>query len=249
MDHLGKENCPPTTIFSTPPRKSPSEGNCVENTFMESPVMVKVIFDDVISASDDELFASHGPFTKYDDNDITTDDENVFFFLRNENEEGGEKKRSSYSGVRGPKADAKALSLVTNCPVSVKWLLDNFEYYPKRSLPRGFVYEEYVSLCNTNALEPVNAASFGKLIRSVFPGLKTRRLGTRGNSKYHYNGVYLKPSSHLMAVFNLIKSQQGLNYEGNGKRGRKVRRRSVNNDLLRNADEFMECPPEVKCQV
>ena len=31
--------------------------------------------------------------------------------------------------------------------------------------------------------EPVNAASFGKLIRSVFLGLRTRRIGTRGNSK------------------------------------------------------------------
>ncbi len=73
--------------------------------------------------------------------------------------------RSSYSGIRGPKADAKALSLVTNCPVSVKWLVDNFEYCPGRSLPRGFVYDQYVLLCNENGLEPVNAASFGKLIR------------------------------------------------------------------------------------
>lgn len=73
--------------------------------------------------------------------------------------------RSSYSGIRGPKADQKALSLVTNCPVSVKWLVDNFEYCPGRSLPRGFVYDQYVLLCTENGLEPVNAASFGKLIR------------------------------------------------------------------------------------
>ena len=45
--------------------------------------------------------------------------------------------------------------------------------------------------------EPVNAASFGKLIRSVFLGLRTRRIGTRGNSKYHYYGIRVKPNSVL----------------------------------------------------
>lgn len=43
----------------------------------------------------------------------------------------------------------------------------------------------------------MNPASFGKLIRSVFLGLRTRRLGTRGNSKYHYYGIRIKPSSQL----------------------------------------------------
>lgn len=52
--------------------------------------------------------------------------------------------------------------------------------------------------CNEQKLEPVNAASFGKLIRSVFSGLRTRRLGTRGNSKYHYYGIRIKPGSLLI---------------------------------------------------
>ncbi|VUZ54318.1 unnamed protein product [Hymenolepis diminuta] len=43
----------------------------------------------------------------------------------------------------------------------------------------------------------MNPASFGKLIRSVFLGLRTRRLGTRGNSKYHYYGIRIKPTSQL----------------------------------------------------
>ena len=38
----------------------------------------------------------------------------------------------------------------------------------------------------------MNAASFGKLIRSVFLGLRTRRIGTRGNSKYHYYGIQVR---------------------------------------------------------
>lgn len=51
--------------------------------------------------------------------------------------------------------------------------------------------------CNEHKLDAVNAASFGKLIRSVFTGLRTRRLGTRGNSKYHYYGIRVKPGSCL----------------------------------------------------
>lgn len=51
--------------------------------------------------------------------------------------------------------------------------------------------------CNEHKLDAVNAASFGKLIRSVFTGLRTRRLGTRGNSKYHYYGIRVKPGSSL----------------------------------------------------
>ena len=35
------------------------------------------------------------------------------------------------------------------------------------------------------------------MIRSVFVGLRTRRLGTRGNSKYHYYGIRIKPGSAL----------------------------------------------------
>lgn len=32
----------------------------------------------------------------------------------------------------------------------------------------------------------LNPASFGKLVRIIFPNVQTRRLGVRGESKYHY---------------------------------------------------------------
>lgn len=35
-------------------------------------------------------------------------------------------------------------------------------------------------------MPPLNPASFGKLVRIIFPGIQTRRLGQRGESKYHY---------------------------------------------------------------
>ncbi|KAH7986685.1 hypothetical protein HPB52_024797 [Rhipicephalus sanguineus] len=61
-------------------------------------------------------------------------------------------------------------------------------------------YNHYLRHCGEHKLEPVNAASFGKLIRSVFLGLRTRRLGTRGNSKYHYYGIRVKPNSPLNQI-------------------------------------------------
>ncbi|KAF9800534.1 hypothetical protein SFRURICE_005210 [Spodoptera frugiperda] len=78
-------------------------------------------------------------------------------------------------------------------PATVQWLLDHYETADGVSLPRSTLYAHYLRHCATHRLEPVNAASFGKLIRSVFLGLRTRRLGTRGNSKYHYYGIRAKP--------------------------------------------------------
>lgn len=68
----------------------------------------------------------------------------------------------------------------TPLPVcQVQWLLDNYETAEGVSLPRSTLYCHYLLHCQEQKLEPVNAASFGKLIRSVFMGLRTRRLGTR----------------------------------------------------------------------
>ncbi|KAI0596690.1 RFX DNA-binding domain-containing protein [Biscogniauxia sp. FL1348] len=68
----------------------------------------------------------------------------------------------------------------------------------KGSVPRGRVYANYASRCATERITVLNPASFGKLVRVLFPGLKTRRLGVRGESKYHY------------VSFNLIDDQPEL---------------------------------------
>uniref|UniRef100_A0A5K3FHP3 RFX-type winged-helix domain-containing protein n=1 Tax=Mesocestoides corti TaxID=53468 RepID=A0A5K3FHP3_MESCO len=82
-------------------------------------------------------------------------------------------------------------------PVTVQWLLQNYETAEGVSLPRSTLYSHYLNHCLDYWLEPMNPASFGKLIRSVFVGLRTRRLGTRGNSKYHYYGIRIKQTSSL----------------------------------------------------
>ncbi|XP_065175750.1 DNA-binding protein RFX2-like isoform X2 [Sycon ciliatum] len=83
------------------------------------------------------------------------------------------------------------------CPATVQWLIENFETADGISLPRSTLYHFYLRHCSSSKVDAVNAASFGKLIRSVFLGLRTRRLGTRGNSKYHYYGIRIKPTSSL----------------------------------------------------
>ncbi|KAL8598600.1 hypothetical protein ACOMHN_013483 [Nucella lapillus] len=82
-------------------------------------------------------------------------------------------------------------------PATVQWLLDNYETSEGVSLPRSTLYYHYLRHCQEQNLDPMNPASFGKLIRSVFLGLRTRRLGTRGNSKYHYYGIRIKANSPL----------------------------------------------------
>ncbi|RUS79241.1 hypothetical protein EGW08_012971 [Elysia chlorotica] len=79
----------------------------------------------------------------------------------------------------------------------VQWLIDNYETAEGVSLPRSTLYFHYLRHCQEQCLDPMNPASFGKLIRSVFLGLRTRRLGTRGNSKYHYYGIRIRANSSL----------------------------------------------------
>eukprot|EP01134_Creolimax_fragrantissima_P004300 CFRG4300T1 len=81
--------------------------------------------------------------------------------------------------------------------IIAQWLIQNYESADEQSLPRQVVYEQYEAYCWNNNRDPINAASFGKHIRAIFPNLKTRRLGTRGNSKYHYYGIRIRPASEL----------------------------------------------------
>lgn len=71
------------------------------------------------------------------------------------------------------------------------WLYKNCTTSPDDNVPRNRIYARYVALCSELNLKPLNPASFGKLVRSVFQGIKTRRLGVRGQSKYHYCGLKL----------------------------------------------------------
>lgn len=73
------------------------------------------------------------------------------------------------------------------------------------------MYTSYVQRCAREKIAVLNPASFGKLVRVLYPGLKTRRLGVRGESKYHYVDFDLDiPGFELVedSVENEIPQQQ-----------------------------------------
>lgn len=99
-----------------------------------------------------------------------------------------------------PPIDGKGhpnLTQSTNVCATIRWLLQHCEAAADVSLPRSTVYNLYLQHCNEIELNPVNVAVFGKLIHYVFLGLRSRRLGIRGNSKYYYCGIRLTSRAAL----------------------------------------------------
>lgn len=91
-------------------------------------------------------------------------------------------------------------NFTSHCLPQIQWLCDNYEGAEGVSLPRCTLYYHYLLHCQEHKLEPVNAASFGKLIRSVFMGLRTRRLGTR----YLWAHTHTPHSMYTFLDFNRI---------------------------------------------
>ena len=76
-------------------------------------------------------------------------------------------------------ADAALFCLV------VGRLTSNYAPYPDGNVPRQGLYFSYRRICDQYGIPHINTATLGKAIRLCFPTIKTRRLGVRGNSKYH----------------------------------------------------------------
>lgn len=55
---------------------------------------------------------------------------------------------------------------------------------------------------SVNAARVLSAPDFGKIIKCVFPYVKARRLGTRGNSKYpfHSEAIFQERPAFLLKV-------------------------------------------------
>ncbi|XP_065202698.1 uncharacterized protein LOC135833024 isoform X2 [Planococcus citri] len=79
---------------------------------------------------------------------------------------------------------------VQDCSI---WISDNFFEVAgnKPAIDRARMYELYTNYCLLKLCTPVDRALFGKIIRKVFPKLKSRRLIQNQVLKYHYVG--LKP--------------------------------------------------------
>ncbi|GFT09785.1 DNA-binding protein Rfx5 [Nephila pilipes] len=85
----------------------------------------------------------------------------------------------------GKKADEEGL-------VAINWIQSHFEEDPDVSLPKQEVYNEYQAYCQMAGTDCLCAADFGKVMKQIFPSVKPRRLGTRGNSRYCYSGLQKK---------------------------------------------------------
>ena len=48
-------------------------------------------------------------------------------------------------------------------PATLQWLQENYEAGAGVCIPRNTLYQHYVDFCSMKALQPVNAASFGKV--------------------------------------------------------------------------------------
>uniref|UniRef100_A0A4W6E7M2 Regulatory factor X, 4 n=1 Tax=Lates calcarifer TaxID=8187 RepID=A0A4W6E7M2_LATCA len=99
-------------------------------------------------------------------------------------------------------------------PATLEWLEENYEIAEGVCIPRSALYMHYLDFSEKHDTQPVNAASFGKIIRQQFPALTTRRLGTRGQSKYHYYGIAVKESSQYYDVMYSKKGAAWVNETG-----------------------------------
>lgn len=73
--------------------------------------------------------------------------------------------------------------------LTITWIKTHLEEDQQVSLPKHEVYDDYLEYCNFNSLKPLSTADFGKVMKQVYPQVRPRRLGTRGNSRYCYAGL------------------------------------------------------------
>ena len=88
------------------------------------------------------------------------------------------------------------------------WLNSSYISYTDGNVSRQGLYGSYLRICQQYDIKPINSASFGKSVRQSFPNIKTRRLGVRGNSKYHYCGIRPATAKEAEILMNLSQSEK-----------------------------------------
>nr|XP_003229075.1 PREDICTED: DNA-binding protein RFX5 [Anolis carolinensis] len=96
----------------------------------------------------------------------------------------------------GPSSGEKSLDLTSLSSAehmhACTWIQNHLEEYPDTCLPKQDVYDAYKRYCDNLCCRSLSAANFGKIMREIFPNIKARRLGGRGQSKYCYSGIRRK---------------------------------------------------------
>ncbi|XP_069104187.1 transcription factor RFX4-like [Argopecten irradians] len=99
-------------------------------------------------------------------------------------------------------------------PLAEAWVREHFEYRPNTSVARSDIYYYYIQQCDHQSFAPCNPANFGKVVKVVFPKICTRRIGVRGNSKYHYYGIGPKQGDvGPLVLVKTGKNRQCFSYE------------------------------------
>ncbi|KAH8598005.1 RFX DNA-binding domain-containing protein [Bisporella sp. PMI_857] len=145
------------------------------------------------SEEQDEVESAAGPAKKASKSSAANELEMRQLFQSNKHRSLPEVAMELHGNERGPQSERQRQVF------AMLWINQVCDK-GKGSVPRGRVYANYVSRCATERVTVLNPASFGKLVRVLFPGLKTRRLGVRGESKYHYVNFSLKDDQPELAV-------------------------------------------------
>lgn len=113
----------------------------------------------------------------------------------------------------------------------------NIEPLPDVAVPRNKIYAAYVDLCARERLKPLNAANFGRCVKMVYPEVKTRRLGVRGESKYHYCGIRLVGDDSGTRTANLISVRKNRDKNAENDRQRNGMTTAIN-DVFKGSAQF-----------
>ncbi|XP_069734749.1 DNA-binding protein RFX5 isoform X2 [Phaenicophaeus curvirostris] len=94
-------------------------------------------------------------------------------------------------GEKSSSLDLSSLS-TAECMHACSWIRNHLEEHTDTCLPKQDVYDAYKRYCDSLCCRPLSTSNFGKIIREIFPNIKARRLGGRGQSKYCYSGIRTK---------------------------------------------------------
>ncbi|KAE8257070.1 hypothetical protein A4X13_0g2592 [Tilletia indica] len=73
-----------------------------------------------------------------------------------------------------------------------EWMRHFYEESNQGTVNRAHMNQSYRAACKIYGLHPLNSSNFGRLVRTEFSKSSIRRLGPRGNSRYHYTGLSAK---------------------------------------------------------
>ncbi|XP_049613706.1 DNA-binding protein RFX6 [Syngnathus scovelli] len=171
-------------------------------------------FNQTLCGSQSQVDAAfHGNFHQDDESAIKSEAEDSNEMASSEEDQDVEQDQNEESSAKASLASPrKSINKMSKdkkkqTQLTLQWLEENYIVCEGVCLPRFILYAHYLDFCRKAKLEPACAATFGKTIRQKFPLLTTRRLGTRGHSKYHYYGIGIKESS---AYYHSVYSGKGL---------------------------------------